>query len=203
MSVSDLTSAPSTSPLVGDDLVPRIRAGDERAFETVYRAHFDQLWRFAHGYVRSRDIALELVQDVFLAVWRTRETWDVRTTVRAFLYAAVRHQALNHLRHERVDARLLGARAALPSEEPVAMGAPPADPHDAAIAHELDETVMRVLNELPERRRVVLTLRWKHQLTAEEIAGIVGTTAASVRVLLTRARQDLVDRLAGWGPTGG
>ena len=201
MRVSDLTSALSTSPLLGDDLVPRIRAGDERAFETVYRAHFDQLWRFAHGYVRSRDVALELVQDVFLAVWRTRKTWEVRTTVRAFLFAAVRHQALNHLRHERVDARLLGARA-LPSGEPVAMGAPPTDPHDSAVAHELDETVMRVLNELPERRRVVLTLRWKHQLTAEEIAGIVGTTAASVRVLLTRARQDLVDRLAGWEPTG-
>jgi RNA polymerase sigma-70 factor (ECF subfamily) len=196
ISVPDPTSPASISrKLAPDELLGRIGAGDERAFETLYRAHFEPLWRFAYGYVHVREIALELVQDVFLAVWRTRDRLEVRTTVRAFLYAAVRHQALNYLRDERTGARLLGAHTVRSVDGPVGMGTAPTDPHDDAVAHELDASVMRVLDELPERRRVVLTLRWKHQLTAEEIAGVVGTSPAAVRVLLSRARDDLAKLL--------
>jgi len=71
------------------DLVPRIRRGDESAFELLYLAHHDELWRFAYAYVRSRDVAEELVQDVFLAVWGTRATWEVNTRVRAWLTSHV------------------------------------------------------------------------------------------------------------------
>ena len=85
------------------NLIARIRRGDESAFESLYLAHHDELWRFAYTHVRSRDVAEELVQDVFLAVWGTRATWEVKTRVRAWLYASVRHLALNHLRHERVS----------------------------------------------------------------------------------------------------
>lgn len=195
MSVDPASLSSLARPLDPEELVGRIRAGDERAFETLYRTYFDPLWRFAYGYVHVREVALELVQDVFLAIWRTRDRLEVRTSVRAFLYAAVRHQALNHLRDERTGARLLDAHAVRSVDGPVGMGTAPTDPHDAAVAHELDASVMRVLDELPERRRVVLTLRWKHQLTAEEIAGIVGTSPAAVRVLLSRARDDLAKLL--------
>ena len=137
---------------------------------------------------------------MFLALWRDRRDWDVRTSVRAWLYAAVRHHALNHLRHERVAARLLertggsrdaSAEHATTDAQPVAMGAPPLDAHTSAEAVELEQIVANAIAALPERRRLAMMLRWKHELTAAEIATVLGTTPESVRVLLTRARQDL------------
>lgn len=172
------------------DLVPRIRRGDESAFESLYLAHHDELWRFAYAYVRSRDVAEELVQDVFLAVWGTHATWEVNTRVRAWLYASVRHLALNHLRHERVVARTTGASA-----HPQRGSGPPMDQQLALEAEEIDRAVVHAIAELPERRRIAMTLRWKHEMSSLEIARVLGTTPEAVRTLLSRARTDLVSLL--------
>jgi RNA polymerase sigma-70 factor (ECF subfamily) len=197
VSAFDLT-VPATplAPSGDEQLVARIRAGDERAFETIYLHHHEALWRFAYGYVRSREVAEELVQEVFLALWSARAGWEVRTRVRAWLYAAVRHQALNHLRHERLTVPILRDGTGNPGTAALAMGEPPRDAHDAVEAREFDDVVQRALDGLPERRRIAMTLRWKHDLSAVEIAAVLGTTPEAVRVLLTRARQDLSALLA-------
>lgn len=176
-------------------LVARVRAGDEAAFQSLYLTHHDGLWRFAYTYVRSRDVAEELVQEVFLSLWNARATWEVTTRARAWLFAAVRHLALNHLRHERVVARAHGTGAAIATGvatiEAATMGAAPENQHDAVEARELDAAVARAIAELPERRRIAMTLRWKEDMSALEIATVLGTTPEAVRVLLTRARADL------------
>lgn len=190
------------------NLVARIRRGDEGAFGSLYLAHHDELWRFAYSYVRSRDVAEELVQDVFLAVWGTRATWEVNTRVRAWLYASVRHLALNHLRHERVVARTTGAWAgdhsgSRASERAtgnaqlgaITMGAPPLDQQLALEGEEIDQAVVHAIAALPERRRIAMTLRWKHDMSSLEIARVLGTTPEAVRTLLTRARADLAGLL--------
>jgi RNA polymerase sigma-70 factor (ECF subfamily) len=194
-------------PLIGpskdeSDLVARIRRGDEAAFQTLYLAHHDGLWKFAYAYVRSRDVAEELVQDVFLSLWAARASWEIKTRIRAWLFAAVRHLALNHLRHERVVARSLGTRgearptlarsgAVVAHIEASTMGAPPAGQQEMVEARELDEAIARAIAELPERRRIAMTLRWKEDMSPLEIANVLGTTPEAVRVLLSRARAEL------------
>ena len=182
------------------NLVARVRGGDEAAFESLYLAHHDELWRFAYSYVRSLDVAEELVQDVFLSIWGTRATWEVHTRVRAWMYASVRHLALNYLRHERVVTRTMGAGGHATSEteafgsaqfEATTMGVPPVDQQLALEAKEIDEAVVRAIAELPERRRIAMMLRWKHDMSSLEIARVLGTTPEAVRTLLTRARADL------------
>ena len=183
------------------ELVLRLAAGDESACEALYLAYRAPLWRFAYSYVRSREIAEELVQEVFLAMWRARSDATMRVSLRAWLYAAVRNNALNHLRHERVVTRLsertarsadsrgaadIGLHAGV-----VAMGAPAPDAQLTVEAHELDDAIARAVSGLPERRRLAMTLRWKHDLTPAEIARVLNTTPESVRVLLTRARTEL------------
>ncbi|MDB4873889.1 MAG: polymerase sigma-70 factor [Gemmatimonadetes bacterium] len=176
-------------PLAGipndeSDLIARIRAGDEAAFRALYLAHHDGLWKFAYTYVRSRDVAEELVQDVFLSLWGTRASWQVTTRVRAWLFAAVRNLALNHLRHERVVARTAHVESST-------MGERPPGQQETVEANELDEAIERALAELPERRRIAMTLRWKEDMSPLEIANVLGTTPEAVRVLLSRARTDL------------
>ena len=201
-------SAARAAPPDDAMLVARVRVGDESACEALYLEYHERLWKFAYGYVRSRDVAEEIVQEVFLSLWRDRREWDVRSNARAWLYAAVRNHALNHIRHERVVARLTTPRARAdvavglrvePADAeggwPLAMGAPPADAQLAVEERELDDVVARAVAALPERRRVAMTLRWKHDLSAAEIARVLSTTPESVRVLLTRARQDLAGLL--------
>jgi RNA polymerase sigma-70 factor (ECF subfamily) len=181
-------------------LVARIRAGDEAAFEALHAAHHDALWRFAYAQVRSAEMAEEIVQDVFFALWRKRTEWEITSTAAGWLYGAVRHHALRRWRQERAVVRLTdhirvhADRSGCESADdalPVAMGAACKDPHKMVVERELDEAVTQALTRLPERRRIAMMLRWKHQLAGPEIAQVLGTTPEAVRVLLTRARQEL------------
>lgn len=196
MTLPTLTTPIPAAPLTGaDDVVARVRRGEVEAFDALYLAWHAPLWKFAFALVRSADVAEELVQDVFLSLWAGRRDWVVRTTVAAWLYGAIRNRALNHRRHERVVARTEGgvdAEAALSGT----MGMGRVDAHAMVEADELRDEIDRALGELSERCRQAIALRWKHDLSAAEIAEVLDASPGAVRVMLTRGRQELA-RLLG------
>jgi RNA polymerase sigma-70 factor (ECF subfamily) len=174
----------------------RIAAGDTAAFEALCRAYATPLYEHAFRYVGSEDVARDLVQDVFFAVWRHRERRAVRGTVAAYLYGAVRNAAVSHLRHDLVarrwTARLAseascsegGSSGVLPAEEQLERG---------EIAARLGEA----LDGLTPRQRLAITLRWQRQLTNAEIAEVMGVSITAVELLFSRAFRTLRERLAG------
>jgi RNA polymerase sigma factor (sigma-70 family) len=83
----------------------RIKCGDAAAFEALFRAYYDELCTFAWRYVQCLDAVEDLVQDVFINVWCRRENWILRSTVKAYLYGAVRNEALKYLEHQNVVRR--------------------------------------------------------------------------------------------------
>ncbi len=187
--------------LVGDDeqmLVARVRAGDAEAFEGLFRAYYGPLASFAYSYTQSREMAEEIVQDVLLSVWEQRETWDVTQRVRAYLYAGVRNQALNRIRHqrvaERVESRLRAA--AVDAESELAAALPPADAamHEA----ELQDAIRRAVDALPARCRQAFVLNRQHGMSHAEIAELMGTTVRTVEAQVYKARQLLRVALAAW-----
>jgi RNA polymerase sigma-70 factor, ECF subfamily len=190
-------------------LVARIRAGDQAAFEALFREHHEGLWRFAYHQVGCAETAREIVQDVFFALWRKHAAWEVTSSVSGWLYGAVRHHILRHRRTERTVARIADRAALAAVAEQggvvaddaiaVAMGTPARDAHAAIEARELDAAMADVLAALPERRRLAMTLRWKHDLPAPEIARVLGTTPQAVRHLLMRARDEIAALLNARG----
>ncbi len=182
-------------------LIARVRSGDDVAFETIFRQHHDALWQFAYHQVGCAETARDIVQDVFFALWRKHAEWEVTSSISGWLYGAVRHHILRHRRSERSVSRITdrAARAAITEYgESVAsdviavgMGMPNRDAHSLMEARELDDAVTEALAALPERRRLAMTLRWKHDLPAPEIARVLGTTPQAVRHLLLRAREEL------------
>src|SRR5882724_8287216 len=83
-------------------------AGGEAAaaFRRLFEQHFAELYRFAYRYVRPEETAHDLVHEGFLRLWRQREQVDLGgPAARSYLYTVVRYQALDHLRHRRVEER--------------------------------------------------------------------------------------------------
>jgi RNA polymerase sigma-70 factor (ECF subfamily) len=191
------------------ELVARVRAGDQAAFEAIFRQYHEGLWRFAYHQLGCAETAREIVQDVFFALWRKHAEWEVTTSISGWLYGAVRHHILRHRRTERTVTRITdrAARAAVAERGDivagdavgVAMGTPSADAQTRIEEQELDAAVVNALAALPERRRLAMTLRWKHDLPAPEIARVLGTTPQAVRHLLMRAREEIAALLNGKG----
>jgi RNA polymerase sigma-70 factor (ECF subfamily) len=84
-------------------LPAQIRAGDAFAFERCFRAMHGPLVAFTARYVGDRARAEEVVQELFLALWRDRETLVVSGSFRAYLYSAARNRALNVRRRDAVE----------------------------------------------------------------------------------------------------
>lgn len=192
---------PRIEPGNDGQLVALMRAGNQAAFETIFRQHHDGLWRFAYHQVGCSETAREIVQDVFFALWRKHGEWEVTSSIAGWLYGAVRHHILRHRRNERMVTRITNqaAHAVLVEHGDafvndvlgVAMGRPTQDAHELVEAQELEAAVANALALLPERRRLAMTLRWKHSLPAPEIARVLGVTPQSVRHLLMRAREEI------------
>lgn len=172
-------------------IVARVRSGEDAAFEEVFRTHYEGLFLFAYSYLRSREAARDVVHDVFLALWTRRVSWDVRGSVRGYLYGATRNRALNALKHERVVRRWEG-RAAEELSRADAGGAE-ADETDEAQANARAAALAHAVSRLPESHRRVLALRTEHGLTYSEIAGILGLSVRTVETQIARAMQALRD----------
>ena len=90
-------------------LIEQIQAGDEAAFETLFRIYYEALNDFVRRKVDRPEVAEELVQNVFLNLWRRRRAWQPRHSIKAYLYgAAVALDAINTVRDRAGLAPLAG-----------------------------------------------------------------------------------------------
>lgn len=173
--------------------VARIRAGDADALDSVFRSYYAELCAFAYRYVRSRAQAEDLVHDVFAQLWADREQWQVRDSLKAYLYGAVRNQAISALRRQMVERRWEARARACHRAAPVHVE----NPAQAELEREdLARVIQQVVAELPERCRMAVTLRWQRQLSYAEIAQTMGISVNTVEVHITRACRAVRERYA-------
>ena len=99
-------SAPDSSRESRDRAwVESIRTGDVPAFEAMFRAYKNDLGAFVTSCVHSREAAEEVIQDLFLHLWEQRHEWQPTVPLNIYLFRAARNRAIDHLRHQRVEAQ--------------------------------------------------------------------------------------------------
>jgi RNA polymerase sigma-70 factor (ECF subfamily) len=185
----------STDDVHDADIVTRIQAGSAEAFQAVFLEYAQVLADIAFAYVKRRSVAQELVQDVFCRLWEQRATLAIRVSLRVYLYAAVRHRALDHLKHQRVTTQASEA-VYLPGEHP-GMGAPLPRADELLIEQERLQLLYAAVEALPERQREVFRLRWEHHLSYAEIAEVTGLSLKGVESARARAIESLQRKLRG------
>jgi len=171
-------------------LQERIRAGDESAFDTVFRSHYADLVRMAESVVRERALAEEVAQEVMLELWRRREFLHVEQTFRAYLIRSTRNRALNHVRHQRVVEREAAIAAINSQSSPSA--------EDEMLGTELEQAVRAAIDGLPEKIREVFQLSRDHGLKYSEIAGTLEISVKTVEKRMGQALAQLRERLEEW-----
>jgi len=164
--------------VLAPDLVARLQARDEAAFDEVLTLAGPRLVSFAATIVGSHDVAEDIVQDVLLGIWRRETAFDPRGAPLAhWLFTATRRVALSWLRSEtRAHQR---ERRAM-EDRPVVI-----DEDDSPWEEEL-VALRRALETLTEHQRTAFTLRYGYDLTIAEIAGVLGITPKGAERLFTR-----------------
>ncbi|MFC1535723.1 RNA polymerase sigma factor [Candidatus Neomarinimicrobiota bacterium] len=147
-------------------LVRRIRKGDPKAFADLFQVYCGLLISFAQGFVVDLAVAESIVQDVFVNTWKRREHLDPDGEIRAYLYTAVRNQALKQLRHTEVEQQSDIAPSETSSGE--------ASPEEHWTREELARAIHAAVEQLPTRCRTIFIMNRFERLTYREIAQILG-----------------------------
>jgi len=174
-------------------LISALRTGDDEAFVTIYHRYVSQSIHYAHRLVSSESIAHDLVMDVFLRLWRDRQSIPAETRLGPYLKVAVRNGCISHLRHHRLEGavRDLGAATAWsPGMSAVSLA-----PDEELERKEVKAVIRAALDELPPRTRIALELRWFEGKSYKEIARELGIRVKSVENSLARAMRMLRCRL--------
>ena len=159
--------------------IRRIRDGNERAFEQLFRHYGQALVHFAHTYVRDLSIAENLVQDVFVAVWENRATLNPNRSIKSYLYTATKNRALKHLRHEEVTHK---------NRENIDLYSVAPSTPDQLLSH--DETaaaIGRAIEALPEKCRIVFKMNRFDLLKYAEVAEVLEISVKTVETQMGRA----------------
>lgn len=176
--------------------VARSRADDVEAFEAIFRRYYEQLCLYAEGRLQSPDMARDAVQDVFVAIWKHKDSCRGCDSLRAYLFTAARNRVLKLLRHRNVVSRTR-TRMTLEQRSP-GHGAAPDTPEELIGAKELAAAVERIIRKLPERSREAYLLHRRDGLSYAEIAAVMGVSERTVENHIARALRGFRDGLSDW-----
>ena len=184
-------------------LVERLRSGDSTALEELMERYAARVYRLAHGITRNEADAEEVVQDVFLTIFRKAHTFEGRAALGSWIYRIATNAALNLRRGKRWEVeRLLDDQ--LPSFLPDGHRSGDRDflladwsqtPEQDLLTGEARAILERAIDGLPMQYRAVLVLRDVEGLSNEEVAKAVGESVPCVKSRLHRARMVLREQL--------
>jgi RNA polymerase sigma-70 factor, ECF subfamily len=156
-------------------------------FEKLFRQHNNDLCNLAYNLVRDKDAAKDIVQEVFLKLWKNREQVSFGDQIKHYLFKATSHSALNHLRFNKKmirmedDAKLLNIEASAHSQE---VG-----------YQELELRVRLAIDRLPPKCKTIYLLSRQEGLKYQQIADTLDLSLKTVEnqmgIALEKLRHDL------------
>lgn len=202
------------------ELVRRVQAGDDAAFEQLIEKHHASLVRFARGIVRDDAQAEEVVQDAWTALVSGAEQFEGRSSLKTWLFRVTANRARTRAVREARSVPLSaledysggdeafspeGRWARTPSSWPDLSSAA-SSPEGELVRGELRAALQEAVDALPPNQRAVLLLRDVEGLDSKEVCNILGLSETNERVILHRARVRLRAALQEWVdhlPSGG
>ncbi len=182
------------------ELMLRVREGDESSFALLLEKHRNSVIHFLFRMVQNRAIAEELAQEVFLRVYRSRESYEPTAKFTTWLFRITTHLALNHVRDRRND-RLNdsidnNAEDAVPRQ----LADRVTNVEQRLLKDARLSEVRNAIEQLPEKQRLAVLLHKYQEMEYSQIAGVLGCSDSAVKSLLFRAYETLRDRLKHFSP---
>ena len=163
-------------------------------YQTLFRKYYPCLIFYATRLVGEED-AEDVVQDVFVELWRRQESIEIGDQIQAFLYRAVYTRALNVLKHRNVENGYCAAMEEI-NQRRVEFYQPDNNEIIRRIEdRELRKEIHDAINELPDKCKEVFKLSYLHDMKNKEIADVLGVSLRTVEAHMYKALKYLRSRL--------
>jgi len=167
-------------------LYSKVREGDIRAYETLFRRYFEPLCMYGKKITDDLDVAQEMVQELFYTIWKDRSRLRIVLSVKSYLYGAMRNQSLQYLEHLQVRERYYQHVAAESTESSLHDS-----PQEILEYKELEQRLEYALEHLPKRRRDIFRMNRFEGKKYEQIAHELSLSVKTIEAEMSKALQTL------------
>ena len=167
----------------------RVRRHDESALQELLRKYYVRLGNFSYALLQRRDLAEEAVSNVFLSLWRRRESLVIKSSVRSYLFVAVNNQSLN-LRKSQMQSSTVWLDQVPPH---ILIDARSTDTE--VLYRELQDEIGVLLTQMPRQRQLIFRMNRIEGLRYAEIATALGVSEHTVQNHMVQAVKQLAGEL--------
>lgn len=172
-------------------LTTSLQRGEENAYKQVFTKYYSPLCEYASQYI-SDDDAEELVQELMLFIWETRENLMIETSLKSYLFISTKHRCLNAIKkqqyHERIHNQIY-EKIKDQFEDP-----------DYYFINELTENIKKAIDKLPDTYRKTFALSRFGEQTNAQIAAKLNVSVKTVEYRISQALKILRHRLREYLP---
>ena len=183
----------------GDDiqLMLKFKQGDDSCFEALVDRYKQRVFNLAYRFVGNYEEAEDIIQEVFINVYRSRNTYSPKAKFTTWLYTITKNTCLKKLRIKKNNLISINENIELSKGTVTRQIADVKSPNaaKAMIDYERSQIIKEAINSLPQGQKVVILLRRYDDLAYNEIAEVMKISAKAVKSLLHRARLNLKEKL--------
>jgi RNA polymerase sigma-70 factor (ECF subfamily) len=173
------------------DIIGRIRQGDVKQFESLFRSSYVSLVRYAKTLLKDQDSSEEIVQDLFFRIWQDREKIKIESSLNGYLFRSVHNRCLHFIEHSRIVEKHAEEMSFRQPESPE-------NPSDILNYKELQVKIAGILEKLPERCGQIFCMNrfegLKYNEIAEKLSVSVKTVEANMGKALKEFRKELTEK---------
>jgi RNA polymerase sigma-70 factor (family 1) len=173
-------------------LLQLVANGDKLAFEQLYEQYEGGVEKYVFFITRSKEVTEEIIQDIFISVWKKKEKLPTLTSFRGYLYQIARNRVITYLRS-------LKARYKIVELDETEPGSGQADTDHRVLYNQYYKMVLDAIELLPDRKREVFNLSLEEDLTLDEMAQRLGLSKSTVKQHLYSATASIREYLQKHG----
>ncbi len=192
------TARPDYTTLSDADVMLRVKAGDDAAFDYLVDKFRRPLVGFMYRMAHNQAVAEELAQEVFLRVYRSRQTYNAEAKFSTWLYRIATNLAVNHARDTRQERPETSVSIDETDEESgLSLDVVDASPNveQNILRRERLAGIKRHVDALPERQRLAVIMHKYQEMDYRQIAAVLKLSESATKSLLFRAYETLRERL--------
>ena len=176
--------------LKGPELVRLLTEDAEKALKVMYDQYYSYLCYSVYNVFPDRQVAEDIVQEVFFEIWKKRDSINISTSLRSYLKRAAINKTLNHIR----DRKLVMDD----EEQAIQMVDTKAPIHKDLEAEELQERIDMAIAALPDKCRIIFGMSRFEELSYKEIASKLDISVKTVENQISKALKLMREALGGY-----
>jgi RNA polymerase sigma-70 factor (ECF subfamily) len=173
------------------DMISRCQRGDQEALKEIFDKYHKKVYSIAYGVVRHREKALDIVQEVFIKLFRSIKNFKGRSQFYTYLYRMVMNTSIDHAR--KVGKQFVSSLDEEGSFEP--RDEAEKGPERILLQKELEEKVKLAMDKLPAEQKAALIFRDVEGLSYQEMAEAMGCSIGTVMSRLHYGRKKMQESL--------